>query len=77
MFRLMSNQNDKAAKRKQKQLSKLKRRMQRLQNEMDFVEIFSHFWPLPNMKVRMSRMEREMSQLNNQYEDFSFQAVAR
>ena len=44
--------------------------MQGLKNQMDFVEIFSHFWPLPNMQQKMKRLENEMTGLNRQYQQY-------
>ena len=53
-----------------KNIFKIQGRMQGLRNQMDFVEIFSHFWPLPNMHSRMKRLENEMQGLNSQYQQY-------
>ena len=53
-----------------KNLLKIQSRMQALRNQMDFVEIFSHFWPLPNMQQKMKRLENEMLGLNNQHQQY-------
>jgi len=53
-----------------KSLHKIQLRMQGLRNQMDFVEIFSHFWPLPNMQHKMKRLENEMQGLNRQYQQY-------
>jgi hypothetical protein len=45
--------------------------MQGLQNEMEFVEILTQFWPLPNMAQKMERLEQRMELLNKQYTYYS------
>lgn len=53
---------------RQRQLHHLKKQMQGLQNEMEFVEILAQFWPLPNMSQKMERLESKLSLLNRQYQ---------
>ena len=49
------------------ELKKIKRQMQGLKNEMDFIEILTQFWPLPNMEQKMERMSSRMESLNSRY----------
>ncbi len=56
-----------AAQRKQ-HIAGLQRRMRSLKNQMDFLEIFSNFWPFGNMNARVDRMEQEMQTLNSQFD---------
>lgn len=58
------------------ELLKIKRQMQSLKNEMDFIEILTNFWPLPNMATKMERLEKRMQSLNNRYEQHLEQLVS-
>jgi hypothetical protein len=53
------------------QMLRLKRQMQSVQNEIEFVEILAQFWPLPNMVDKMERLEQRILILNAQYQQFS------
>lgn len=53
------------------QMLRLKRQMQSVQNEIEFVEILAQFWPLPNMVEKMERLEQRILTLNAQYQQFS------
>jgi predicted RNase H-like nuclease (RuvC/YqgF family) len=65
-----------AAKQDKQTLLKLKKQMQSLQNEMEFVEILAQFWPFPNMARKMERLEQKLEQLKRQYAHYSaLQAV--
>ena len=52
---------------RQKNLLTLKKRMQGVRNEMEFVEILAQFWPLPSMIHRMERLEERLSHLSLSY----------
>lgn len=58
-------------KQNQQDLLKLKKQMQTLQNEMEFVEILAQFWPFPNMARKMERLEQKLELLNRQYTQYS------
>jgi DNA repair exonuclease SbcCD ATPase subunit len=65
-----------AAKQDKQTLLKLKKQMQSLQNEMEFVEILAQFWPFPSMARKMERLEQKLEQLKRQYAHYSaLQAV--
>lgn len=63
--------NQNPSKQQQQNLLKIKKQMQGLQNEMEFVEILTQFWPLPNMAKKMERLEQRMELLNRQYTHYS------
>ncbi|MGE0200117.1 MAG: hypothetical protein AB7P76_04020 [Candidatus Melainabacteria bacterium] len=58
-----------SADQAKKNLLRLKNRMRGLRNQMDYIEILSNFWPLPNMEARIRRLELEMCHLNQAYSD--------
>ncbi len=58
------------------ELLRIKRQMQGLKNEMDFIEILTNFWPLPNMATKMERLEQRMQALNSRYEQTLEQLVS-
>lgn len=58
------------------ELLRIKRQMQGLKNEMDFIEILTNFWPLPNMSTKMERLEKRMLALNSRYEQTLEQLVS-
>ncbi len=49
------------------QLLVLERKMRRVRNEMDFLEILTNFWPINNMEARVQQLEATMSALNENY----------
>jgi hypothetical protein len=51
---------------RQRMLSRNQKRIRRLQNEIDFVEILVQFWPWPNMADRMERLQGRLQELNRQ-----------
>lgn len=55
----------------QQNLLKIKKQMQGLQNEMEFVEILTQFWPFSNMAQKMERLEQRLELLNRQYTHYS------
>lgn len=63
--------NQTATKQQQANILKLKKQMQGIQNEMEFVEILTQFWPLPNMSSKMERLEEKLTQLNRQYQFYT------
>lgn len=56
---------------RQMQMLRLKKKMQGVKNEIEFVEILTQFWPLPNMHQKMERLEARMMSLHTQYEQFA------
>lgn len=70
----MSLFDKEAAGQRQAHLMKLHRQMQGLRNEMEFVEILTQFWPLPNMAARMERLEERLHLLNQQASRMQVQA---
>ena len=58
-------------KARQRQIAKVEKRIQNLYNEMEFVEILTQFWPLPNMSEKMARLEERLTQLNRQYQFYT------
>lgn len=55
----------------EKQIAKLQKEMQTLQNEMEFVEILAQFWPFPNMARKMERLEQKLLLLKRQYNSYT------
>jgi hypothetical protein len=51
---------------RQQQLSRIEKRIQALHNEMEFVEILAQFWPLPNMSLKVERLQSEIERLRHQ-----------
>ncbi len=48
-------------------LFQLQRDMQKIRNELDFLEILANFWPIGNMENRVSKLEREWFLLDREY----------
>ena len=55
---------------RRKQIHWLKKQMQGVKNEIEFVEILTQFWPLPNMAQKMDRLEDRLNSLQAQYAQF-------
>ena len=47
-----------------KQREKLQKRLAGIRNEMEFVEILAQFWPLPNMALKVERLQAEIARLD-------------
>jgi uncharacterized protein YigA (DUF484 family) len=56
---------------RQLQLQNLQKQMQGVRNEMEFVEILTQFWPLPNMSQKMERLEERLQLLSDQYHHYA------
>lgn len=64
-----SNLQDRASKRSaRKECKRLRRKMQHVKNQMDFIEILCNFWPMPNMSARHERLKAELGQISHHYQ---------
>lgn len=45
----------------------LQRKMQKIRNELDFLEILANFWPIGNMENRVSKLEHTWFLLDREY----------
>ncbi len=52
--------------------AKLKKRLESLRHEMEFVEILAQFWPLPNMALKMERLQDEITRLDQLTQRLSY-----
>jgi len=61
---------------RQARMLRLKKKMQGVQNQIEFVEILTQFWPLPNMSDKMERLQHKMQLLLHQYHALNRLAVS-
>jgi hypothetical protein len=64
-----TNLKDRASKRNaRKECNRLRRKIQHVKNQMDFIEILCNFWPMPNMSARHERLKAELGQISHHYQ---------
>jgi hypothetical protein len=65
----LSHQQKEASQQHLQRL-RLQKKMQGLQNEMEFVEILVQFWPWQNMSDKMERLQSNLSEMQRQCLEF-------
>jgi len=51
-------------------LTQLKKQMNKVRQELEFIEILAQFWPFPNMADKMERLNARMKKLEADYRHY-------